>query len=73
MMAVVSSITWYPWVPLYDFLKWIEMRIELFFLFYAMMVGYLLMVLWYLRKPFEYLIDVLTGVGEYLSKEQGSR
>ena len=68
MMAVVSSITWYPG-PLYDFLKWIEMRIELFFIL-CMMVGYLLMVLWYLRKPFQYLIDVLTGV-ESIYKEQG--
>lgn len=68
MMAVVSSITWYPG-PLYDFLKWIEMRIELFFVL-CMMVGYLLMVLWYLRKPFQYLIDVLTGV-ESIYKEQG--
>mgnify|MGYP000465813276 FL=1 len=67
MMAVVSSITWYPG-PLYDFLKWIEMRIELFFIL-CMMVGYLLMVLWYLRKPFQYLIDVLTGV-ESIYKEQ---
>lgn len=68
MMAVVSSITWYPG-PLYDFLKWIEMRIELFFIL-CMLVGYLLMVLWYLRKPFQYLIDVLTGV-ESIYKEQG--
>ena len=68
MMAVFSSITWYPG-PLYDFLKWIEMRIELFFIL-CMMVGYLLMVLWYLRKPFQYLIDVLTGV-ESIYKEQG--
>lgn len=68
MMAVVSSITWYPG-PLYDFLKWIEMRIELFFIL-CMMVGYPLMVLWYLRKPFQYLIDVLTGV-ESIYKEQG--
>lgn len=68
MMAVVSSITWYPG-PLYDFLKWIEMRIELFFIL-CMMVGYLLMVLWDLRKPFQYLIDVLTGV-ESIYKEQG--
>lgn len=68
MMAVVSSITWYPG-PLYDFLKWIEMRIELFFIL-CMMMGYLLMVLWYLRKPFQYLIDVLTGV-ESIYKEQG--
>lgn len=68
MMAVVSSITWYPG-PLYDFLKWIEMRIDLFFIL-CMMVGYLLMVLWYLRKPFQYLIDVLTGV-ESIYKEQG--
>lgn len=68
MMAVVSSITWYPG-PLYDFLKWIEMRIDLFFIL-CMMVGYLLMVFWYLRKPFQYLIDVLTGV-ESIYKEQG--
>lgn len=69
MMIVASSITWYPGT-LYDMLQWIEMRIDLFLLAF-LILGYIALLIYYLRKPFQYLLDVLGAVESvYKGKEE---